>query len=129
MRKSILAMLLVAASGSAGAEWTQVGTSDTSTVYADPATISKDGNIAKMWHLLDFKTVQSRPYGLPYWSQKTQQEYDCTEARERTLEFHHYSENMGNGDVTHTDSEPGDWKPVLPGTPGAARRELACGKR
>ena len=129
MRKSILAMLLVAASGSAGAEWTQVGTSDTSTVYADPATISKDGNIAKMWHLLDFKTVQSRPYGLPYWSQKTKQEYDCTEARERTLEFHHYSENMGNGDVTHTDSEPGDWKPVLPGTPGAARRELACGKR
>jgi len=56
MRKSILAMLLVAASGSAGAEWTQVGTSDTSTVYADPATISKDGNIAKMWHLLDFRT-------------------------------------------------------------------------
>jgi hypothetical protein len=129
MRKSILAMLLVAASGSAGAEWTQVGTSDASTVYADPATISKSGNIANMWHLLDFKTVQSRPYGLLYWSQKTQQEYDCTQARERTLELHNYSENMAKGDETYTDAEPGDWKPVLPGASSAARLELACGKR
>jgi hypothetical protein len=129
MRKFILAMLLVATSGSAGAEWTQVGASDASIVYADLATISKSGNIAKMWHLLTFNTVQSRPYGLPYWSQKMRQEYDCAGARERTLEFLHYSENMGQGDVTHSDAEPGDWKPVLPGTPGAVRLELACSKR
>ncbi len=129
MRKSILAMLLVATSGSAGAEWAQVGANDASTVYADPATINKAGNVATMWHLLDFKAVQSRPYGLPYWSQKTHQEYDCSQTRERTIEFVHYSENMGKGDVTHANSEPGDWKPVLPGTSSAARLELACGKR
>ena len=129
MRKAILAMLLVAASGSATGEWTQIGASGTSTVYADPATINKAGNIAKMWHLLDFKAIQSRPYGLPYLSQKTQQEYDCTETRERTIEFVHYSENMGKGEITHTDSEPGDWKAVLPGSSSDARWELACGKR
>jgi hypothetical protein len=129
MRKSILAMLLIGVGGNVAAEWTQVGATDTSTVYADAATINNSGNTAKMWHLLDFKVMQSRPYGLAYLSQKTQQEYDCKEARERTIEFQHYSENMGKGDVTHTSSELADWKPVLPGTSGESRWQLACGKR
>jgi hypothetical protein len=129
MRKSILALLLTVASATAAGEWAKVGESDTNTVYADTATIDKAGNIAKMWHLLDFKSVQSRPYGLPYLSQRTQQEYDCAAMRERTIEYVHYSENMGKGDVTHADSGPGDWKAVSPGTASAARLGLACGKR
>ena len=128
MHKAIVVMLLFAASGRAMAEWTQVATNDASTVYADPSSISRAGSIAKMWHLIDFKSVQSRPYGLPYWSQKTHQEYDCAQARERTLEFQHYSENMGAGDVTHADADPGNWKAVVPATASAARMDLACAK-
>ena len=129
MCKSILALLLTVASATAAGEWAKVSESDINTVYADSATIARAGNIAKMWHLLDFKSVQSRPYGLPYLSQRTQQEYDCAAMKERTIGYVHYSENMGKGEATHTDSDPGDWKTVSPGTSSAERLEIACGER
>src|ERR1700694_761304 len=107
MCKAILLLLLAFVSHGAAAEWVQVGANETNTSYADPATIGKEGAIVKMWDLRDFKTVQARPYGMPYLSQKMRREYDCTEQRARTIELLHYSENMGQGDITHSDSEPG----------------------
>ncbi len=79
--------------------------------------------------LLDFKSAQSRPYGTPYLSQKTQQEYDCNEGRARTIDLRSYSANMGKGEETYSEAEPGKWEAVAPGTAGAALLELACGKR
>lgn len=129
MRKTILLMLLVAVSSSAAAEWVQVGGNEISTVYADPATILKTGNMVKMWDLADFKSVQARPYGTPYRSQKAQQEYDCKEQRTRIIDLLRYAENMGTGDVANTDSDPEKWEPVRPGTANAPLWDFACGTR
>ena len=129
MRRSVLMTLLLFVSGSADAEWAQVGGNQISTFYADPATIRKAGDMAKMWDLIDFKTVQARPYGTPYLSQKTQQEYDCNERRARIIDLLRYSENMGNGEITHSDSDPGKWEPAPPGSASEALWDLACGKR
>jgi len=71
-------------------EWVEVGDERIVTSYADPASIRRAGNLAKMWDLLDFKAVQARPYGTPYRSQKTQQEYDCKEERARTIQLLRY---------------------------------------
>jgi hypothetical protein len=48
MRKLILILLLAVLSSSAMAEWIKVGANDNSTIYADPATIRKEGNMVKM---------------------------------------------------------------------------------
>ena len=129
MCKTIFLLLLAVVSSGAAAEWVQVGANETITSYADPATIRKEGATVKMRDLCDFKTVQARPYGMPYLSQKMQREYDCTQQRARIIELLHYSENMGQGDITHSDSEPGKWEAVAAGTASKALWEFACGKR
>ena len=129
MGKALLMVLLAVVSSSAVAEWVKIGANESATAYADPATIEKAGNLVKMWDLHDFKVVQARPYGTPYRSQKTQQEYDCKEERTRILDILRYSENMGMGEAARADSDLDEWKPVRAGSTTAALRELACGNR
>ena len=86
MGKALLMGLLAVVSSSAVAKWVEIGGNESATAYADLATIEKAGNLVKMWDLLDFKVVQARPYGTPYRSQKTRQEYDCKAERARILD-------------------------------------------
>jgi len=127
--KALLTGLLAVVSSSAVAEWVKIGGNESATAYADRATIEKAGNLVKMWDLLDFKVTQARPYGTPYRSQKTRQEYDCKEERARILDVLRYSENMGEGEEARADSDPDEWKPARPGSTLAMLRAFACGNR
>src|SRR5574342_1187458 len=53
--------LLVLNIGSVYAEWVLVSGGDTTglTVYVDPHTIRREGNLAKMSSLIDYKTIQT----------------------------------------------------------------------
>jgi len=57
MRKAILAILLAVASSSAAAEWVEVDSDETLTFYINPTTIRRDGNLVRMWELLEYKTA------------------------------------------------------------------------
>jgi hypothetical protein len=129
MRKVILMMLLAVMSGSAAAEWVEVGRSETHTSYADLATIRTAGNLVKMWGLLDLKTPELVEQSKPFMSMMSQTEHDCKEERTRRLSLIMYSGNMGMGEVIFTDSDPGKWSPVAPGSVQEHLWELACGKR
>jgi hypothetical protein len=129
MGKALLMGLLAVVSSSAVAKWVEIGGNESATAYADLATIEKAGNLVKMWDLLDFKVVQARPYGTPYRSQKTQQEYDCKEERARILDALRYSENMGGGEEARAESDSDEWKPARPGSTLAMLRAFACGNR
>lgn len=127
MRKTILILLLAVVNGNAAAEWANVGSNEASTVYVDPATIRREDNVAEMWYLVDFKTVQTMA-GMSFFSTTTQYEYDCKKEQARTLSFSFHSGNMGGGDVVFNDSNPGKWAPILPGPIGERLRKSACGK-
>lgn len=129
MAKAVLMMLLAVVSVSAAAQWVQIGGNESATAYADRTTSEKASNLVRMWDLLDFKTVQARPYGTPYLSQKTLQEYDCKEERARILDVLRYAENMGSGEVARVDSDSDEWKSVRAGSTLAVLREFACGNR
>ena len=76
----ILLTLLVS-SGPAYAEWMSLGESDAgTTVYADSATMRREGDLVKMSVLFDFKTRQTKA-DVSYLSAKAQMEYDCAEQR------------------------------------------------
>jgi hypothetical protein len=128
MRKAILATLLAVVSSSAAAEWVLAGRNEITTAYFDPATISKTGDMVKMWNLFDLETARLLDTQ-SYMSMKRQVEYDCKEARSRLLSFSGHSENMAGGEVVYTDSEPHDWEPVSPGSGNEALWKIACGKR
>ncbi|RPH78357.1 MAG: hypothetical protein EHM80_10435 [Nitrospiraceae bacterium] len=126
----LLATLLMLSSEPVCAEWVLTSGDDEAglKVYVDPATIRRNGNLAKMWQLYDYKTVQTVA-GDSLLSMKRFNEYDCTEARTRTLGYTWFSGNMGNGNVVYSTMEVQPWEPVVPRTINRTLWKVACDKK
>jgi hypothetical protein len=130
MKCKIAATLLLAVvSGGAAAEWIALGVNESSTIYADSATIAKAGDRVRMWHLLDFNSVQIKATGRRYISEKLQYEYDCKEERARLLSYLSHTGNMAGGAMVEGDWHPQKWEPVPEGSVIDYLRKYACGKR
>jgi hypothetical protein len=131
MRKKCLLLitLLLLSSGPAYAEWMSLGESDAgTTVYADPATMRREGDLVKMEVLFDFKTIQTKA-GVSYLSAQAHMEYDCAEQRFGGHAVMYFSDNMGRGTLRDRSSAKGKWLPVSPGSLDHALWKLACGKK
>jgi hypothetical protein len=129
VRKVILMLLLVAGGKAIAEEWVAVNHNKYATGYANPATIVKDGNIAKMWTLVDCKTMTFFSGGSPFMSIKSQEEFDCKEKKLRTLVYTLHAVKMGEGEAIFSDSNPRKWEPVLPGSAMEDFLKIACGKK
>jgi hypothetical protein len=127
-RRLLLITLLLLSSGPAYAEWVSVGTDDKLTLYVDPDTIRRKGDLVKMWSLLDYKTIQTSSGG-SYLSTKQQSEYDCTDERERLIVFAAFSGSMGSGKVVFLNQTEDKWVPVAPDSSGQAMWKFACAKK
>jgi hypothetical protein len=110
------------------AEWTLIEEADNYDLYADKATIRKNGNIATMWTLDDYESPQKLNAGT-YLSSVYYREYDCVEEKLNTLSVKAYSKNMRQGEVITTFSlDTKDWDYISPGSMGEAAWKIACGK-
>ena len=123
MKKLVFVLLLLSTPVWAG--WKSVRQNGAGTVYADPDTIVRNGNTARMWSLLDYKDFQ-RMVEVGYFSQKTEAEYDCAERRSRGLNLSLRSGHMGEGEVIYSDDSPHDWEPVAAGTVAEDLWAVAC---
>lgn len=125
-----LIIFLMMSSQPVCAEWILVSGDDEAglKVYVDPATLRRNGNLAKMWQLYDYKTVQTVA-GDSLLSMKRFNEYDCTEERTRMLGYTWFSGNMGNGDVVYSTTEQLPWELVVPRTINRTLWKLACDKK
>ena len=129
MKRLLLIALLVLSSGPTYAEWMSLGASDSgTTVYADTATIRREGDLVKMLVLFDFKTMQTKA-DVSYSSAKAQMEYDCAEQRFEGLAVMYFSGNMGTGNLLDRSSGKGKRLRVSPGSLDHALWKLACGKK
>jgi surface-adhesin protein E len=128
-----LITLLVLSTAPAYAEWVDVSSGESYggfTMYTDPNTIRRKGELVKMWQLHDYKTVQTEA-SHSFLSLKAQSEFDCAEERVRLLAVTGFSGNMGKGNVVWSrqfDAE-GGWHPVAPESLGQSVWKLACGKQ
>jgi hypothetical protein len=125
-----LITLLALSSGPVYAGWVLTSGDDEAglAVYVDPATLRRNGNLAKMWQLYDYKTVQTVA-GDSFLSIKRFNEYDCTEERTRMLGYTWFSGNMGNGNVVYSTTEQLPWEPVVPRTINRSLWKVACSKK
>lgn len=134
-------MLLLAASSGAAAQWEQwfvprsnltewivANQNEAVTIYADSATIRRAGSIAYMWDLTDFRTGRVLSGDTRALSFRKEQEYDCSKQQARILYISWHSGNMGGGQIIGSDRNPGDWRPILPGTVFERLWKSACGK-
>jgi hypothetical protein len=105
------------------------------TVYVDPGTIRREGNLVTMWQLIDFKWMQGNqgigPLGFGphrFFSTKTHKQFDCAEKRLRLLAFTEFSRHMGTGIPANGYVDTGNWLPVERESINQALWEVACGK-
>lgn len=126
--KTVLMVLLAVASSSAMAEWVEIGSDETITIYADPATLHRQGSKAKMWDLGDFKIAEKFD-DKSYLSVRQQQEYDCKGRKLRVLRAICHARNMGKGETICSNNKPRQWEPVLPVSFDESMWEIACKKR
>jgi hypothetical protein len=122
--------LLILSSAPAYAEWMSVSKNESgTTVYVDPGTIRRNGNLVKVWELDDNETIRTSAAGISYLSLKVQSEYDCAEEQRRILASYGYSGQMGTGEIVFSRPDPGKWAPVIPGSVGQSAWVFACKKQ
>jgi hypothetical protein len=126
MKRLAFALALAALSCNSAAEWVIVKDNEEYIAYADPATISRQGNLVQMSDLIDLKTPAPSPHGNQHASTTAHSEFDCEDPRIRTISFFLYSGRMGNGDLVETAAVSNGWLPVAPGTLLDALRRFAC---
>lgn len=115
----------------AHAEWRPVSHAQGAggfTIYVDPTTILRQGDLVKMFVLYDFKFVQAIK-GKSYLSATWLQQFDCAEPRSRPLAYKYHSDNIGNGKVMFAgDDEGNKWSPVAPKSAAAILWNIGCAK-
>jgi len=129
MKLLLFIALLVLSSGPAYAEWVAVGTSDdgNQTIYADPETIRRKGNLVKLWILSDARTAKTIQ-GKSVFSARLQEQFDCEEERYQILASSYFPQNMAQGEALFILSDESKWQPVAPGTVAGKLMNLACKK-
>ena len=134
-----LISLLFLSSIPANAEWTAVEKDyllpGLQTVYVDPDSIRREGNLVTMRQLINFKWMQGNqgigPLGFGphrFFSTKTHKQFDCAEKRLRLLAFTEFSRRMGTGMPANGYVDNGNWIRVEPESINQALWEVACGK-
>ena len=126
VRRAVIALALAALDGCAATQWVMVRDSDDYIAYADPASISRDGNLAQLSDLIDLKSTRPSPLGTAHASTTAHSQFDCETQRVRTIAFFIFSGPMGSGDIVENAALPNGWLPVAPGTLLDALRKLAC---
>ena len=116
----------------AAKDWEAAGSSlkGEADFYVARSTISRSGDFAKMWEMIDHKTAQVFD-GKPFLSVKNFQEYDCKRSRRRMLAATAYSGHIGKGTVVGSEffSPPSPWEAVGAGGYSEHFLKLACGKK
>ena len=122
MRKSgaILALLLLC--GVSWADWVEVTGSHRSTIYIDPTTIEKTGDVRRFLSLTNL--VEPDKDG--NLSHRNIEEHNCKEERYRSFQAEYFSGPMGSGKLTRTNSQPSTWRYAPPNSVGIEILNFVC---
>jgi hypothetical protein len=135
MKWLLLCTLLALSSGPAYGGWVAVEKPNLlpglQTVYVDPDTIRREGDLVTIWLLIDFdKGIGPLGHGTHgFFSTKTNKQFDCTNKRLRWLAYTEFSGHMGTGLATNGKVDKDNWYPVEPVSLDQALWEVACGKK
>ena len=133
-RTLLITLLVLLSSGQAYAEWVAVEKDylmpGLQTVYVDPNSIHREGDLVTMWQLINFTAMQGNPRGpTRFLSTKTYKQFDCVEQRVRLLAFTEFSHRMGAGLRADGLVDKDNWLSIEPDTINHALWDVACNKK
>lgn len=95
--------------------------------YADRSSIRREGPMAFMRGLYDFRRGDFTPQGFPFHSTLVDREYDCSASQVRLLAYEDHAQRLGEGPVVGSDRSPRRWEAIAEGSVDAAFLRIACG--
>ena len=99
------------------------------TVYVDPDTTRREGDLVTIWQLTDFKWMQGSARGpARFLSTKTHKQLDCQGKHVRLLAYTEFSLQMGTGLRVDGYVDKDHWLAVEPESINYALWELVCGQ-
>jgi Surface-adhesin protein E len=110
----------------ASTQWKKWSESVEAVFYYDPATITKNGNLRRVWEVQDLKKPDEF-FGAR--SRRLLTEYDCTVARTRHLYIGAYTEPLAGGEILVASEQAGAWRSIPSKTSDAAMLIIACDNR
>jgi hypothetical protein len=115
------------------ADWHELGTSSTGTIYVDRDSLQRNGDIAKISVLDDMMTPELTKVdeGEPYLSTKEQRLVNCKDKVSVTVFIVYYAQPMGAGPSVHSIArrpKQDDWMPSPPRSVGEGVIAAACPK-
>jgi len=136
MKKWTVLLLFLLLGSQAWADWNFIGKTPEFTMYGDPSSIQRNGSVAKVWVMGDYKAVQSSRFPPPllwlnYQSVKELKEYDCANGWHRTVKTAIFAARLAKGDPLYTFDSGANFAPMV-GTPiDVAQFQFGCedGKR
>jgi hypothetical protein len=111
--KTMIFALLLALCAPAWAEWKALSTDDDGTDYIDTEAIRRDGDLVKIWLLVNFRKQEMRQ-GKTFFSTKLEMEIDCKQLRMRSLSAVGYKYAMGRGEAVALDAGSRQWVALAP---------------
>lgn len=127
MSRYAFGLLLALGSAHAAAEWTPVGVAnEIYAAYADRESIRRNGNLASMHGLYDFRRQDFTPQGQALYSTAVLREYDCAARAVRLLSSIDFSGHMGEGAAVSTSGAPRRWEQIVAGGIDEAYWNVAC---
>jgi len=129
MKSAVIGVMLVCATGTALADWVRIRGDATVTVLADSGSVSRSGDMATMWSMINYTKPRKTDDGEEFMSSRQRIEYDCTDKLSRRLEFDRYSDLSGLGRAVYSNKNASAWTPVAPGSVVGELFRFACGAR
>ena len=128
IKRITLISAFVALSGGVQAEWLEIYKfEDGMRVFVDRTTVSQNGGIAELLHLVRWGEPQKSDEEAVYLSTIVRTRYDCANKLERYLGSVSYAGPMGNGDVVVSDEdEPDKWYTISDGSMEEKLWSVAC---
>lgn len=133
-RLQALFMLLGMIGGPAFAEWVPTDGKYQSPglrmVYIDTASIRREGNLATISALIDWKWMQGNRSPSRFYSTRMTKQFDCAEKRVRSMAATDFYGHMGTGEPIGGGgcTSEGHWIAIKPQTLNQGLWEAACGK-
>lgn len=125
--KFLVCLCLSTLSGYAlASDWVSLGLADHATYGIDRASIEKDGQLRRVWTMLDYREPQKSSQGKTYRSSRALMEMECAKHQVRTRSMSLYSGHNLGGEALTSEGVFDQWQAVPPNSPVATMFKVVC---